>query len=177
MLKLITILLCAAVILNAQVEQSGTKNGALSNSFDIDLASYPTGQTGKTRLDVFIKVPYSNIQFVRTNEGFTGKYSITLTFYDEYQRGVVLERFWNEKIVAKEFSEAISNKNFNYGYRSFEFKPGKYYLRCELLDTDSRKSSIFQGFVNVAEYDSKVQLSDLIFISGKIQGAAVLVND
>lgn len=169
MYKVFTILILFSGLILSQVEQSGTKNAKEARSFDIDVAAYPTGNPEKTRLDIFIKVPFSNIQFVRSNEGFTGKSTITLTFYDEYKRGVVLERFWNEKIIAEEFSEAISPKNYNYSYRSFEFKPGKYFIRCEVLDKESNKGSVYQGYINVKEYDSKIQISDIIFISEKIQ--------
>ncbi len=169
MYKAIIILLFLTYTVFGQVEQSKGSIDQGGRTFDIDVAAYPTGNPEKTRLDVFIKIPFSNIQFVRSNDGFTGNYSVTLTFYDEYQRGIILERFWNEKVVAKEFSEAISNKNYNYDYRTFEFEPGKYYLRCEVLDKDSKKGSIYQGNVTVRKFDSKIQLSDLIFISNKIQ--------
>ena len=48
MSRLIIILMFFGASLCAQVEQSGNKNSGFLNSFDIDVASYPTGEAEKT---------------------------------------------------------------------------------------------------------------------------------
>jgi GWxTD domain-containing protein len=168
MIKLFYISLIFSSFLFAQVEQSGNDVSGFSRNFDIDVVNHPTDSSTKTRVDVFIRIPYSNIQFIRDQNHFTGKYTVTVTFSDENKQNVILEKFWNEKIEAKEFSEAISNKNFNYSYRSFELDPQKYFMRCEVYDKDSKKSSVFQSVITVRKFDSPVNISDLIFITDKI---------
>ncbi|MBN1299599.1 MAG: GWxTD domain-containing protein [Melioribacteraceae bacterium] len=169
MKKVMIFVLISYSIIYAQVETSGNDNFP-GHTFDIEIANYPTGDNALSRVDVFIRVPYSNIQSIRTDSGFIGKYSITLTFYDQYRRGVVFERFWNEEILANQFADAISNSNFNYSYKSFEVKPDIYFVSCEILDKDSKKSSVYQKIIEVREFDEDISISDLVLIIDKIQG-------
>lgn len=153
----------------AQVEHSN-KTSQYTRVFDIEIANYPTGVENKTRVDFFIKIPYSNIQFVKTDDSYIGKYSVTITFYDENEEKVIVERFWNEKIVSNNFNEAISPSNFNYSYKSFELTPERYFVKCEVYDKDSKKSMLFKGFLGVYEYKDEIQLSDIVFIDEVVQG-------
>lgn len=169
MVKYILIFAFSYSLLFAQVEHSN-KSSLLSRTFDIEIANYPTGIKNKTRIDFFIKIPYSNIQFVKTDDAYVGKYSITITFYDEFEDKIMLERFWNEKIVSNNFNEAISPSNFNFSYKSFELEPNRYFIKCEVYDKDSKKSMLFKGFLGVYEYDKEIQLSDIVFIDEIVRG-------
>ncbi len=161
------VLVCSIVF--AQVEHSSNKSKP-SRAFNIEIANYPTGEENKTRVDFFIKIPYSNIQFVKTDNAYVGRYSVTITFYDEDEENVIFERFWNERIVSNNFNEAISVNNYNYSYKSFTLKPDRYFLTCEVYDKDSKKSMLYKGFWGVYEYTDEIQLSDVIFVDEIIQG-------
>jgi GWxTD domain-containing protein len=137
----------------------------------MDVANYATGNPEKTRVDVFIRVPYSNVQFVKTPSGFVARYSITLTLYDEDEDNIILEKMWNEKIEVTDFSQAISTRNYNYSYKSFELEPETYSLRCEVVDKDSKKNFVLTALANVAEFeDDELGLSDIILVVDKVQG-------
>ncbi|MFC2085448.1 GWxTD domain-containing protein [Bacteroidota bacterium] len=153
----------------AQVEYSKSRNQNLFGpGFNIDLANYPGDELGKTRMDVFIQVPYSNIQFVKNSTGFKAKYTITLTFYDEFDDEIIVERMWKEKIETESFDQAISGNNYNFSYRSFNLEPGEYNFRCEIVDEDSKKSYAIEATANVMPFDKPLQISDIILISRKV---------
>lgn len=170
------LLLAACLIsftVNAQVEHSRGKSPyTYYPGFYMDIASYPTGKAGLTRVDVFLKMPYDNIQFVKSPDGFNAKYSVTLTFYDKDKKNIVFERLWNEKITTADFEQAVSKKNFNYSYRSFELEPEKYMIRCEVVDSDSKKNYVVEALTNVADYNKEVEISDIIFVIGKIRSGS-----
>lgn len=155
----------------AQVEHSkGEIPVQFFPGFVMDVANYSTGNPSKTRVDVFIRVPYSNIQFVKAPEGFLARYSITLTLYDKDEENIIFEKMWSEKITVTDFSQAISTKNYNYSYKSIELEPETYVLRCEVVDKDSKKNFVVNGVVNVVEFDDEIGLSDLILVAEKVQG-------
>ncbi len=166
MKKIFFLLLFCFSVLYAQVEHSsGVFPYTYAPKFYFDVVNYQSDQDGKTRVDVFVKMPYENIQFVKKNNSYIGKYSLTLTFFDEDQDKVLLERIWNEEIKAGSYTEASSKKNFNYSYRSFELAPGKYFLRCMAYDKDSRKDFITEAIITVKEFSEEIDLSDILLVS------------
>jgi hypothetical protein len=57
-----------------------------------DYLNFASTEEGKTRLDVFIQVPYSEIQFVKTTGGFESKYNLTVSVFDEDRDNLLVEK-------------------------------------------------------------------------------------
>ncbi|MBU0559325.1 MAG: GWxTD domain-containing protein [Bacteroidetes bacterium] len=166
---LLSVFLCSAVF--AQVEHSKGKSAyGFFPGFYIETANFKSDTEGKTRLDVFLKMPYSNIQFIRSGGGFSAKYSVSIAIQDEKKEIIILERRWNEQVSSKDFTEASSKNNFNYSYRTFDLDAGNYNLRCEVIDKDSKKNYVVDLPVRVVQYKKPLQFSDLILASNKVKG-------
>ena len=168
------ILLFISSIIIGQVEYS---HGVVAigdfPGFYIDAANYKAEKPGKTRLDVFIQVPYENLQFVKRKGKFEAKYSVTLSFYDEDKDDLLFEKVWNAKIAAPSFEAASSDKNFKYDYRSFDLEPETYVMQCNLFDKDSKKEFTVEATIELKEFDKKVQFSDLIFIETEVDSQII----
>jgi GWxTD domain-containing protein len=123
------------------------------------------GEDGKTKLDVFIHVPYQDVQFVKTGEGFEAAYSVTVSVYDEEKESLLTEKIWSEKIVAYSFDEAVAAKNFNLSHRSFNLKPGTYLIRTAVMDKDSREEIFSENLYTVRDLSIKPSLSDVMLIA------------
>jgi len=169
-LFIMSVLLLSSTLFGQVEHSKGELQVQFFPGFVMDVANYSTGNPEQTRVDVFIRVPYSNIQFVKTEAGFLAKYSITLTLYEEDEETIILEKMWSEKITVTDFSQAISTKNYNYSYKSVDLEPDTYALRCEVVDKDSKKNFVINAIVNVAEFDDDIGLSDLILVAEKVQG-------
>ena len=119
MKKFLLIFLFISSALWGQVEYS---QGILSvgdyPGFYIDGANYKSDKPGKSRLDIFIQIPYKNLQFVKYKGKFLAKYTVTLSFYDEDKEDLLFEKVWNAKIIAPSFEASSSENNFKYDYRS-----------------------------------------------------------
>jgi len=123
------------------------------------------GQKEKTRLDVFIQVPYNAVQFVKTGEGFEAAYTITVSVFDEEKKNLITEKVWNEKIVAISFELTTSPENFNLGHRSFELTPAVYSIKTSLYDKDSKNEYSSENKVVVKQYNLVPSISDIMLIS------------
>jgi len=130
-----------------------------------DYLNFASTEEGKTRLDVFIQVPYSEIQFVKTTGGFESKYNLTVSVFDEDKDNLLVEKSWSEKIIAKDFEQTISKTNYNLSLRSFELTPGKYLMRTAFEDVDSRKEYAVENMVIVRKMEHEFALSDIMLIS------------
>lgn len=130
-----------------------------------DYLNFASIEAGKTRLDVFIQVPYSEIQFVKTTTGFESMYNLTVSVFDENKVNLLVEKSWSEKITAKEFDQTLSKTNYNLSLRSFNLEPGKYMIRTSFEDVDSRKEYAVENVVNVRKMEQEFAISDVMLIS------------
>ena len=174
MKKFLLIFLFISSALWGQVEYS---QGILSvgdyPGFYIDGANYKSDKPGKSRLDIFIQIPYKNLQFVKYKGKFLAKYTVTLSFYDEDKEDLLFEKVWNAKIIAPSFEASSSENNFKYDYRSFDFDPDAYTLDCTLYDKDSKKDYTVEATLELREFNKPLQFSDLIFIESEIDSQII----
>lgn len=164
-LKIIFLIIISSVIVQAQVETL-EKITLKRLKYNQDFFSF-MGENGKTRLDVFIQVPYQEVNFIKTGEGFEASYTITVSVYDEEKESIITEKIWNEKIIARSFDETTAERNFNLGYRSFQLLPGKYFIRSSIMDKESRDEIFSENYFMVKDLSSKPVISDIMFISDR----------
>ena len=163
------LILLISISIQAQVQNKGAAQPySFQPAFQIDLVTYKSELENKSRVDVFVKVPYDNLQFVKKGEQFESRYNVTISFYDEENENKILERLWREKVIARNFEETQSKINFNLSYKSFDLAPGKYNLRCEVKDRDSRKNFVANAIANIKSYNDSVNISDPVFIAKKV---------
>ena len=149
----------------AQVEHS-TQKSELKVKYYQDFLSFK-GNDDKTRLDVFVQVPYNAVQFVKTGQGFEASYSLTVSIYDQEKKNLITEKIWNEKIVAISFELTTSPENFNLGHRSFELAPGVYTIQTSLLDNDSKNQFNSENVYQVKSFDKTPSMSDIMLVAKK----------
>ena len=125
----------------AQVENEYRKKP--SRNFDPkyyqDFLNFSSDKENNTRVDVYIQVPYTTIQFVKVPSGYEGAYSVTVSVFDQDKEKLLVEKTWREKISSKDFDQTISKSNYNLSLRSFYLNPGKYFIRTSVEDEDSKK--------------------------------------
>ncbi|MGD8781687.1 MAG: GWxTD domain-containing protein [Ignavibacteria bacterium] len=162
---IITLLLFVTPLL-AQVEQSrGSSPYKTYPGFFLDMTNYKGTIEGKTRVDLMLQLPFVNLQFIKKPKDYEAKFSIHIKFEEKNTDKIVIESKWIETITTETFAETENKSNFHYSYRKFDIEPGKYSLRCEVTDKDSKKNFIFEATANVLEHTDPVSVSDLLLIS------------
>jgi GWxTD domain-containing protein len=124
---------------------------------------------GKSRVDMFIHVPFQEIQFIRTAKGYEGGYSVTISLYSEGGETLLLEKMWSEKIETGSFEDVSSIGNYNISYRSIQLEPGKYLVKTTVMDKDSRKEFVTSKDFIVKDFSVKPAISDIMLVSQKTE--------
>jgi len=140
-----------------------TKSFILPTYF-LEALSNKSTQEGKTRLDVYIQVPFSSLQFLKNDNGFTASYSVTITLYDENKENILYDQNWVERLKAESFDEANSPYSSNYSQRSIEVKPGKYLLYTSIEDLDVKKLSFSEAIITPRTFTDSLEISDALLI-------------
>ena len=154
----------------AQVEYLNNKNQMpYSPVFYIDVAQYKSNQPSRTRIDIYVQVPYSSLSFVKKNIGFDASYNVTLTLIDANKSNIISEKSWTDKIKTDSFEKTISRNNFNISYKNWDLLPGKYFLKTIFEDGDSRRISTREIPLTIRTINDSLDLSDAMFISEVIK--------
>lgn len=130
-----------------------------------DFVNYNSDKPGLSRIDVYIQVPYKNVQFVKTNLGFSAKYSITASVFDSTRKKVIVEKTWNETINVIDYNIAVSKENYSLTKRSFDIAPGNYVIRTMFQDKDSKQEAVGENIVAAKSFNNLISLSDVLLIS------------
>ncbi|MCJ7554865.1 MAG: GWxTD domain-containing protein [Ignavibacteriaceae bacterium] len=156
-----------SALVYSQVENFD-KNSVLSSepTYYQEFLNFHSGKEGITRVDVYLQIPYSSIQFIKSPQGFTAKYAVTASVYDTSQTRLIVEKSWNETINVIDFNQTIAKENYNLTMRSFELAPGNYFIRTMIEDRDSRREYTSGNKLTVRDFDSLISVSDVMFISG-----------
>ncbi len=162
----------------AQSESYPTNKKVLGEAtYFQDFLNFFSEKPGLTRLDVYIQVPYKNIVFTKTGEGFTAKYSITASIFDSSKSLLLQEKTWNESVNVIDYNMASAKGNYNLSKRSFDLKPGKYTIRTALQDLDSKKEATSEIPLVIKDFNGNMNLSDILLIakSDDQQGGGTIV--
>lgn len=136
----------------------------IPNRFNYEYLDFRSNQPNKTRVDVFLQIPYTEIQFIKKDDEFEANYTATVSIFDKDKEKLIAEKIWNEKVSTKEFSQTTSSHNFNLSLRSFDLPPGEYTFRSAFEDKDSRKTYSKEDAVKVRDVSSNFALSDIMIV-------------
>ncbi|MDP4115515.1 MAG: GWxTD domain-containing protein [Bacteroidota bacterium] len=164
------IILCSVVLFCGLVfAQKEKTNGEISSiqraRYYQDFLNFASDQKGQTRLDVFVSVPYKEMQFVVSNEGLVSNYSISVSIFDENKDKLISEKTWNEKVNAPGFDNTLSRNNSNISLRSFYVAPGKYTVRTEVEDRETKNPISSESQFTVRDMNGEIICSDIMLIS------------
>ena len=152
-------------VISAQVEYSTNLRTGKAINFSVDVGGFKSAIPNKTRMDFFVQVPYSSIQFVKKDDGFYANYNITLSFTDESKMNIIFERNWKERVKTTDFEQTLSSENFNLSYKTYDLNPGKYFVKCIVEDSDSRAASSKEIPLVVKQISDSLGVSDLMLVA------------
>ncbi len=132
--------------------------------FYFDALSFASDQPGKSRLDVYLEVPYEQLHFTNEGQLFTSSYEVTMSIHDSDNK-LVDEKWWTEKIETKDYNESVSTKQSDLNQRSFILLPNHYVLTVQIHDEDTKKTFRQQRNITVKDFSTGMfAASDIMLV-------------
>ncbi len=132
--------------------------------FYVDILSYASDSSGKSRVDFYLEVPHRTLQFVKEGDVFHASYEVFLTILDSADRQVN-ESFWREEIDTDNFEETVSLQSGKLSQKVFFLLPARYTILTQVRDTETKKSGLVKRVVVVRDVSSSaLSMSDPMFI-------------
>lgn len=154
------VLLCTGAV-QAQPEDSP--------EFEVDaISARSSSGEGLTRVDLYVQIPYEQLSFINTSEGFRAQYDVTVEVatLDDRNRPtqLVQTRIWERTVTTATFISTRSGQLFDYSTQSVELSPGRYLLTFQVEDQETSETFVREVAVQVRDLDGEVAVSDLILI-------------
>lgn len=151
----------------SQIIQESAKGYGLN--FFYDYASFK-GNDGKSELQFYYQIANDVVTFVKSDEGFSGSYDLSVSFYETESNRLVTYKSWEEKLNVKEYNETKLSSEFWINQMNFEIEPGEYKMSLILTDKESGHENKFEDEIVVDDYlkSGKILMSDIELIGAKI---------
>jgi len=164
-IKIIILLFLSAGVIYSQTNNSKLYSSGRAKYFQ-DYLNF-MDDDGQSRVDLFIQVPFKEIQFIKSSKGFQGGYSVTVSIYQDDKETLVFEKVWTEKITSPSYKKSISRESFNLSFRSINLVPGEYFIKTILADKESHQEYLSERMFKVKDYKVKPAISDILFSTNK----------
>jgi GWxTD domain-containing protein len=133
--------------------------------FFVDAISYLSDAEGKSRIDVYVQVPYEELRFVKGDDLYTAHCDVTLRLYDQGDR-MEVERSWRDNIQVKDFQQTASGGLYRLTQKSIDVTPGTYRLEVLFRDEESDRQARFNRTLLVPDFrKDPVSISDIMLVN------------
>ena len=137
--------------------------------FEVDAVSVRSdGASMQTRLDIYVKISYSHLDFINTANGFKAAYEVEAEVFelDERDRpgNLVQAPIWEHTASVEAFALTQSDQTFDYTTHSLNLAPGRYLIACTVTDNNSQETSVRDMAVEVRDLSKELALSDIILL-------------
>lgn len=132
--------------------------------FDIYL--YHSYQTSKSFVHASTEVPYADLIFKKTEEGFSASYDITIFVFPEESDVTVGYVKRHYKLFVSEYAKTVDKKNKDVHSFNLDLEPGKFRIESVIRDLNSQKEVMRKNRLELKNLrKNALLLSDIIFYS------------
>ncbi len=160
-IMLLIVIACSHIVM-AQAEMSRAHLEGVPE-FYYDLVNVASNQPGKTRLNVYIEIPYDELQFVKTDSGYRAEYEVTVVIYDK-DGDQVDGKIWQESVDVFDYGLTNSRKHYSLSHVAFHLEPDDVRISIGLMDLESEKTGFRKNRLKLKDFsDKKIAISDITF--------------
>ena len=148
--------------LSAQTEMIQSVNPNVPN-FQLETITTASSEKGLTNLDVYLKIAYDELQFIKNKDNYLATYELSITIFNESgdrQEGRVIR----DTIEVDDFFLTNSTEEFSILKTSFIIKPNSYRINIGVMDLDTRKTGFRRMTLSVPEYGKGLSVSDILLL-------------
>ena len=148
--------------LHAQSENARAEEG--STNLFAEAFALASDQAGKGRVDVYVQLPYPEINFVKEGDQYSGRYEISATILSQ-EKQEIWQKSQLAELHVKDFSQTISRHFSSLKQFSADVAPGTYEMLIQITDQESKKVESVKRTIHVRDYGSdSLAMSDVMIV-------------
>lgn len=170
-------LLAAALLLLAAAPGLRAQT-AYQPEFDADAVAVRAEDGTNARVDVYTRVPYQNLRFLRTEEGFAARYTVSADVYrtdaEGRAQGLTLSRAWERTVEAPSYALTQADSLLDFATQALTLAPGHYALEVQLEDAASSRRFVRSIPLEIAPFSGPLAMSGLLIADRYEEAGRVL---
>lgn len=140
------------------------ENALSSPKFDFFIVSYPYSNPDSSVADLYARIRYDNLIFIRTDSSYSAHYQLSINLYSE--KGTSESRYtkiFDRQITVTKYSQTLSVNTFDSLRDRIIVKPGKYFMAFRLLDLNTNVTSSKEIEYDLRDFShDSVSISDVV---------------
>lgn len=132
--------------------------------FDVEFFNKASTDLHLSHLDLYIKVFYNELQFVKSGDKFKAQFEISVSVFDTTSKFVDSDKI-KQELVVDSFQNTKSPNEFSLRTVSFDLPPKDYEITVDLQDMETQKIGRHKRSVSLRSYATKgILTSDILFL-------------
>ena len=132
-------------------------------TFYYDIINVASQKSGLTRLNLYIEVPYDELQFLKQDDKYLAEYEVSVVIYDENENQID-GKIWQEEVSVDEYKLTNSLKFFSLSHTSFHLKPETINISIGLTDVETKNTGYQKTEISLSDFTkNKISISDITF--------------
>ena len=141
----------------------------LQEGIAVDAVSVRSAEnTDQTQLDLFVQIPYSNLNFSSGPLGFTARYQVSAEATALDSRGrptfIVQSGIWDRSVTVPIFAQTESTAQRDLTTHSLLLDPGQYLVGFQITDQNANETTFRELTVGVPNMDQPLTMSSLVIL-------------
>lgn len=136
--------------------------------YNVEVSRFPTNNPDSSKVVLYLKVLYDDLQFVKYDSVFQAKYEVSLVAFDmdDIQVDSDIDR---RSVEVNSFEETNSRDRSDRARYTFVLDNAQYKFTVGLMDMDTRKTTYRKFTVDLKKFiQGTLQLSDLVIVDNII---------
>lgn len=133
-------------------------------TFHYDVVNVASPDPNLSRIQIFLKIAFDELQFTMTDTNFYASYEIAAVLYDK--SGNQFDgKTQQEEVSAASFDLTNSRRAYSISYLKFDVEPGTYKLTISLTDQETKQKRAVKDEIKLKDFGSKcLMISDVALV-------------
>jgi GWxTD domain-containing protein len=147
----------------AQYNNQNKAKGAISEIV-AEAFAFKSDSANRGRLDIYIQIPYREINFIKDGNQYIGHTEISVTARTQ-EKQALWQASQTIELQLKDFTQTISHRLSALKRFSTDLPPGNYEILLQVIDIESKKMDNFHKSAVVKDFGTdSLALSDLMLV-------------
>ncbi|MDZ7260676.1 MAG: GWxTD domain-containing protein [candidate division KSB1 bacterium] len=149
---------------SAQIEMPGSQPTGVP-LFYLDVANVASDKPNLSRLNLFLKIAFDELQFIKEEDKFKAQYEVSIVVFDE--KGNQADgKIFQQEVLTNSYEATNSRDEFSFSNVSFDLNPSEYRFSVGLMDLDTKQTGFRKGQIKLRQFeDAPLKVSDIILAS------------
>lgn len=176
--NIIITLSVAALIVGCAEQQVNRQDDLTLPDFSFIGLSEPLSDKENIKVSVHVKIPYTELQFIRSENGFVARYEIAVNLSDK-EKERIAGAIWSDTLRLPNYKETRKNTNTITTAKSFIVPASELMINVRVTDLYTKKSMVLSDGVDQSKmYAGELSLGNIMILeNGQSDENKLLMNE